>query len=94
MMAGFGIAAAALMGLMMGGMMLGGHLLGRKPRKQESPPQTAVCPVSGNPLAVSSNTVQATVGGEVYYFDNEAHQREFVLDPRKFPRKPDAKEPN
>lgn len=83
-MAGLGLAGAALMGLMMGVMMLGGHRLGKTARKPDSAPRTAACPVSGNRLSVSTGTVQATVGGRVYYFDSEEHQREFVLSPEKF----------
>ncbi|MBI4375091.1 MAG: hypothetical protein HY549_01450 [Elusimicrobia bacterium] len=91
MMEGLGIAAGALMLVMMGAMMLGSHWLGRKSMDHgKKPMETAACPVSGNKIAISSSAVQATVGGKVYYFDNEDHQREFVLDPDKFLR--DAKD--
>lgn len=89
MMEGLGIAAGVLMLVMMGGMMLGGHWLGRKtadPHKKG--PEAAVCPISGHKIAISSSAIQATVGGKVYYFDNEEHQREFVLDPDKFLHSP------
>lgn len=80
MTAGIGLA---LMGLMMVGMMLGGHRMGRKGHKHAEP-ETAVCPVSGNSLSISSATTRATVGGKIYYFDDEEHQRRFVLEPDKF----------
>ncbi|MBI4424396.1 MAG: hypothetical protein HY554_11740 [Elusimicrobia bacterium] len=87
-----GIAVGVLMAVMMGAMMLGGHLFGRKAHKHERPPETAVCPVSGNRITISSNTVQGTVRGQRYYFDNEEHLREFVLDPDKFLRAPGNKD--
>lgn len=87
-MMGLGIAGIVLMGAMMGAMLFGGHRMGRKGHKHEEPPKTAVCPVSGNTIAVSSASVQATVGGKVYYFDNEDHQRAFVLEPEKYRRDP------
>ncbi len=86
-MTGLGLAGLALMGIMMGGMLLVGHRAGRGSTGHgKAEPATAVCPVSGNRIAVSSAAVQATVGGKVYYFDNEDHQREFVLNPDKFSR--------
>lgn len=81
MMAGLGLAGAILMGLMMGAMLLGGHRLGRKTATPAAQMTSAVCPVSGNSVAVSSAAVQATVRGKVYYFDDEEHQRLFVADP-------------
>lgn len=87
----FGLASAAviLSGLLSGCMLMhlkgdgcmGGHGDGHAAAEVK-----AVCPVCGNRIAVSSNTVQAAVGGKIYYFDNEDHQREFVLDPDKFLR--------
>lgn len=86
-MTGLGLAGLALMGAMMGGMFLFGHrAVQGSANRETSEPATAVCPVSGNRIAISSAAVQATVGGKVYYFDDEEHQREFVLNPEKFPR--------
>lgn len=85
-MEGLGIAAGVLMLAVMGVMMLGGHWMGRKAADHHHKDriETAVCPVSGNEIKISSGAVSATVGGTVYYFDNEEHQREFVLNPDKF----------
>lgn len=80
-MTGLGLAGIALMGVMMGGMLLIGHKTASHGQKE---PETAACPVSGNRVAVSSSAVQAMVGGKLYYFDNEEHLRQFVLEPEKF----------
>ncbi len=78
----------ALMLVMMGGMMVGMKLLhgGKGHDKQHGGKTAAVCPVTGEQVVVSSTTPRATVGGTVYYFHDEGHQRDFVLDPPRYLR--------
>ncbi len=80
-MTGLGLAAGLAV---MGVMMIGGHWLAPKGMGHGKTAETAVCPVSGNRVAASASAVQATVNGKVYYFDDERHLRDFVLDPEKF----------
>lgn len=80
-----GLVGISLMVVMMGGMLLGGKWMGHKAgRHGQHEPKAAVCPVSGNRVAISSAAVQAMVGGTLYYFDDETHLRQFVLDPEKY----------
>ena len=84
-MGSLGVGAVAMI-VMMGGMLLGGRWIGRKAVDHDNKTaEIAVCPVSGSHIAISSSAAQATVGGRVYYFDNEEHLRDFVLNPEKFP---------
>lgn len=51
-------------------------------------PRQAICPVCGTTLKVGKRTPRATHKGSLLYFASEAHLREFISDPSRFPPRP------
>lgn len=81
------LSVVGLVSGLLGGCMLM-HGRGHGDDGHAGAPRQATCPVCGTTLKVGKRTPRATFKGSLRYFASEAHLREFISDPSRFPSPP------